>query len=123
MLNNVALVGRLTADPELRTTPQGTNVCSFCLAVNRDYVKKGAERQTDFIDVVAWDKTAEAICKYLKKGSQMSLVGSIQTRNYEDRDGKKRKTTEVVATTVSFLDKKETKDEPVIASDDEDMPF
>lgn len=101
MLNIVALVGRLAKDPELKTTPSGTSVCSFTLAVDRSYSKDG-NRQTDWIDCVAWRHTAEFICKYFSKGQQMAVSGSIQTRNYEDHNGNKRKAVEVNVTQVDF---------------------
>lgn len=126
MLNVVSLVGRLTSDPEVKTTTNNNKVTSFCLAVNRDYVRQGAERETDWIDCVGWNQIAELIGKHLHKGSQVAVTGRIQTRNYEDRDGKKRKVTEVLIGYITFLDKKEAKEaseEPPIAADDEDLPF
>ena len=108
MLNVVALLGRLTADPELRKTPNGVSITTFTLAVNRSYVKQGGERQTDFIDIVAWRTTAEFITKYFKKGQMMALQGSLQTRTYEDKQGNKRKVTEVVADNVHFCTPKST---------------
>ena len=129
MLNNVSVIGRLTADPELRTTTTGANVTTFTLAVARDYVKKGEQRQTDFLDCVAWNNTADLICKYLHKGSQAALSGNLQTRNFEDRNGNKRKVTEINVTGVTFLDKRETTTEtipeavPEIVANDEDLPF
>ena len=125
MLNIVAIIGRLTADPELRTTTTGVNVTTFTLAVARDYVKKGEQRQTDFLDCVAWNNTADLICKYLHKGSQAALSGNLQTRNFEDRNGNKRKVTEINVSGVTFLDKKETIPEvvPEIVVNEEDMPF
>ena len=123
MLNNISLIGRLTADPELRTTPTGSSVISFCLAVQRDYVKQGEERQADFIDCVAWNQTAEIINRFMHKGSSLAVTGRLQTRTYEDREGNKRKVSEVNVQNVSFIDKKsEPMDEP-IASDDDDLPF
>lgn len=123
MLNNISLIGRLTADPELRTTPTGSSVISFCLAVQRDYAKQGEERQTDFVDCVAWNQTAEIINRYMHKGSSLAVTGRLQTRIYEDREGNKRKVSEVNVQNVSFIDKKsEPMDEP-IASDDDDLPF
>lgn len=104
MLNQVSLMGRLTADPELRHTPNDIAVTTFTLAVNRSYVKQGAERQADFIDVVAWRSTAEFICRYFKKGQMMAVTGSIQTRNYTDKEGKNRKAFEVVADNVYFTE-------------------
>ena len=95
MLNVVALLGRLTADPELRRTPSGVSVTTFTVAVNRSYVKQGGERQTDFIDVVAWRNTAEFISKYFRKGQMIAVQGSIQTRSYQDKNGNKRRAVEV----------------------------
>ncbi len=104
MLNQVALMGRLTADPELRHTPSEIAVTTFTLAVNRSYVKQGAERQTDFIDIVAWRNTAEFICKYFKKGQMMAVEGAIQTRTYTDKEGKNRKAFEILANNVYFTE-------------------
>lgn len=104
MLNQVALMGRLTADPELRHTPANISVTTFTIAVNRSYVKQGAERQTDFIDIVAWRNTAEFICKYFKKGQMMAVEGSIQTRTYTDKEGKNRKAFEILANNVYFTE-------------------
>lgn len=106
MLNVVALLGRLTADPELRRTPSGVSVTTFTVAVNRSYVKQGGERQTDFIDVVAWRNTAEFVSKYFRKGQMIAVQGSIQTRSYEDKQGNKRKAVEVLADNISFADSK-----------------
>lgn len=102
MLNVAAIMGRLTADPELRQTPNGVSVTTFTLAVDRSYARQGQERQTDFIDVVAWRGTAEFVCKYFTKGRLMVVDGSIQTRNYEDKNGNKRKSVEIVANNVNF---------------------
>ncbi len=106
MLNQVALMGRLTADPELRHTPSDIAVTTFTLAVNRSYVKQGAERQTDFIDIVAWRNTADFICRYFKKGQMMAVEGSIQTRTYTDKEGKNRKAFEILANNVYFTESK-----------------
>lgn len=106
MLNVAVLMGRLVADPELRHTPNGISVTSFTLAVDRSYVKAGAERQTDFIDIVAWRNTAEFVCKYFRKGQLAAVQGSIQTRSYTDRDGNKRKAFEIVADNVHFAESK-----------------
>lgn len=122
MLNVCALIGRLTADPELRETPGGAKVTSFCLAVQRDYVKQGEDRQSDFVDCVAWNQTAEFMSKYLKKGAQIAVSGRLQTRTYEDREGHTRKATEVIVSGVNFCEKKD-RDDPIIAPDDEDLPF
>ena len=108
MLNVVALLGRLTADPELKTTTNGNIVTTFTLAVNRSFVGQNGERQADFIDIVAWRATAEFVTKYFKKGQMMALQGSLQTRTYEDKQGNKRKVTEVVADSVHFCTPKST---------------
>ena len=84
MLNVVAIMGRLVADPELRTTQQGTNVCTFRIACERSYTPKGQQRQADFVDIVAWGKTAEFICKFFQRGSMIAVDGSLQTRQYQD---------------------------------------
>lgn len=107
MLNVAALMGRLTADPELRHTPSNVAVTTFTIAVNRSYVKQGAERQTDFIDIVAWRNTAEFICKYFRKGQMIALEGSIQTRSYVDKDGKNRKAFEILANNVYFTESRQ----------------
>lgn len=106
MLNNVVLMGRLTADPELRHTSNGVAVTSFTLAVNRSYAKAGTERVTDFIDIVAWRNTAEFVTKYFTKGQLVAVEGSIQTRTYQDKDGNNRKAFEVVASNVHFAEAK-----------------
>lgn len=106
MLNVVSLLGRLVADPELRRTPNGVSVTTFTLAVDRNFVKAGSERQTDFIDIVAWRNTAEFVCKYFQKGSMMAVQGSIQTRTYEDKEGNKRKAFEILADNVFFAGSK-----------------
>ena len=102
MLNTAAVMGRLVYDPELKHTPSGVAVTSFTLAVERNYAKPGEERQTDWIDVVAWRGAAEFICKYFTKGRMIAISGSLQTRIWEDRYGVKHKTTELVAQQVSF---------------------
>lgn len=102
MLNVVAIMGRLVADPELRTTQQGTNVCTFRIACERSYSKPGEHRQADFVDIVAWGKTAEFICKFFQKGEMIAVDGSLQTRNYQDNQGNKRTAVEVVARNISF---------------------
>ena len=102
MLNVVAIMGRLVADPELRTTTQGTNVCSFRIACDRNFARQGEQRQADFVDIVAWGKTAEFICKFFQKGSMIAVDGSLQTRNYQDKQGNKRTAVEVVANNISF---------------------
>ena len=121
MLNIACIMGRLTTDPELKHTQSGVAVTSFTLAVDRSYVKAGEERQTDFITVVAWRGTAEFVCKYFRKGQLMAVQGSIQTRNFTDKDGNKRKAFEVVADNVHFAEGK--KDKPDIAADDRQTDF
>lgn len=106
MLNVAVIMGRLAADPELRHTPNGVAVTSFTLAVDRSYARAGTERQTDWIDVVAWRQTAEFVCKYFTKGQMMAVTGSIQTRSYEDRNGNKRKAVEIQANEVNFASPK-----------------
>lgn len=105
MLNACILMGRLTANPELRTTQTGKSVASFSLAVDRDFQQNG-EKQADFISVVAWGKTAEFIDKYFRKGRMIAVVGRIQARTYTDKDGNNRKVVEVVADKVSFTGEK-----------------
>ena len=112
MLNIVAIMGRLVADPELRTTQQGTNVCTFRIACERSYTLKGQQRQADFVDIVAWGKTAEFICKFFQKGSMIAVDGSLQTRQYQDKQGNKRTAVEVVANNISFAGAKAA-DKPV----------
>ncbi len=112
MLNVVAIMGRLVADPELRTTQQGTNVCTFRIACERSYTPKGQQRQADFVDIVAWGKTAEFICKFFQKGSMIAIDGSIQTRHYQGKDGSNRTAVEVVANNISFAGAKAA-DKPV----------
>ena len=104
-MNKVILLGRLTRDPEVRYT-QTTNtlVASFTLAVNRRFVKQGEERQTDFINIVAWNKTGEFVSKYFKKGQQVAVVGRLQTRSYQDNNNQTRYVTEVIAEEVYFAD-------------------
>ena len=105
MFNLVVLTGRLTADPELKTTPNGTNVTTFSIAVERRY-RSGEERQTDFINIVAWQKTAEFITKYFKKGNLIGIEGAIQTRRYQDKNGNNRTAFEVIANNVQFVESK-----------------
>lgn len=105
MFNLVVLTGRLTADPELKTTPNGISVTSFSIAVNRNY-RAGEEQQTDFINIVAWRQTAEFITKYFQKGSMIGIEGSIQTRKYQDKNGNNRTAFEVVANNAQFVESK-----------------
>ena len=113
MINNVVIMGRLTKDAEERKTNSGKSVCSICVAVDRRFVKQGEERQTDFIDVVAFDKSAAFISKYFHRGSMIAVRGSIQTRMYEDKNGNKRKAVEIVADEVSFCGGKNEGSAPV----------
>lgn len=150
MLNVVAIMGRLVADPELRTTGNGTNVCSFRIACDRNFAQKGQERQADFIDVVAWRQSAEFICKYFQKGSLVAVEGSLQSRQYQDKNGNKRTAVEVLANQINFAGGKKPGGQPVddggeappkdyrepapaysqgsaddfaVISDDDDLPF
>ncbi len=107
MLNVIVIMGRLVADPELRTTPQGTSVTSFRVAVDRNFARQGQERQTDFFDVVAWRGTAEFVSKYFHKGSMIAVEGSMQMRNYQDKNGVNRTAYEIIANNVSFTGSKQ----------------
>ena len=104
-INKVILGGRLTADPELKSTQSGVQVCSFSIAVGRKYSKEG-EQATDFITCVAWRQTAEFVSRYFRKGSSLCIVGNIQTRSYTDKDGNKRNATEVIVDEAMFVDSK-----------------
>ena len=106
MLNCVTLIGRLVADPELRTTQTGRSVATFRIAVDRSFVKQGEERKADFITIVAWESTANFVSRYFSKGSMIAIQGRIQTRSYEDSNGNKRTAFEVVATEASFCGSK-----------------
>ena len=148
MINMVALMGRLTFEPELRTTPSGVSVIRFQVACDRNYQKDSKDRQADFIDCVAWRQTAEFINRYFHKGSMIAVEGTIQTSNYTDKDGNKRKQIEVLANNVSFCGGKaengsqgtqgaqneqytqggmdinpDTSDFEEIVDDDDDLPF
>ena len=102
MLNRLILMGRLTADPELKTTQSGVNVTTFTLAVERNYVAKGQDRQTDFVRCVAWRNTADFICKYFSKGRMMSVEAELQSRSYENSEGRKVTVWEAVVSNVYF---------------------
>ncbi len=141
MLNSIIIMGRLTADPELRTTSSGLSVTSFTVAVDRGYAKPGEEKKTDFIPVVAWRSTADFVSRYFRKGSMIAVQGSLQTRNYEDKNGNKRVAFEIVADQVSFCGSKaesgnynndnqnmssynnSTVDDFATVVDDDDLPF
>ncbi len=112
MLNHITLMGRLTRDPELRYTQSNTPVASFRIAVDRDFQPRdGGERQTDFIDCVAWRSTAEFVSKYFQKGSMAVVSGRLQMRDWTDRDGNKRTSAEVVVDTIYFGESKRSRDE------------
>ena len=136
-MNKVILVGNLTRDPELTETPSGVAVCRFAIAVSRDYASADGTRETDFFNITVWRGRAENCGKYLKKGNKVAVVGSLQTRSYEDKDGIKRNVTDVVANEVEFLTPKtaggEDADAPVVSArrerpqleaiDDNQLPF
>ena len=132
MLNRAILMGRITKSPELKKTPNGVSVIQISIAVDRDYTPKGQEKQTDFINVVAWRGTAEFIEKHFEKGQLIALTGFIQTRSYTDNQGNKRSVTEVIADQVYFCGGKNDnkKEKPSYdendfeeISDDSDLPF
>ena len=106
MLNRIVLMGRLTRDPELRRTQSGTAVTSFSIACDRDFKSQSGEKETDFIDIVAWRNTAEFVSKYFTKGRMAIVEGRLQIRDWTDRDGNKRRSAEVVADNVYFGDSK-----------------
>lgn len=130
-MNKVILLGHLARDPELRYTNNGTPVATFTLAVNRTRTKEGAEQQPDWINCVVWQKTAENCANYLRKGSKALVEGRIQTRSYEDNEGKKRFVMEVVGENVQFLSPKNQGEQPEepfspkppINISDDDLPF
>ena len=122
MFNLVILTGRLTADPEIKTTPSGVSVTSFSIAVQRKY-RQGEEPITDFINLVAWRQTAEFICKYFKKGSMIGIEGSIQTRKYQDSNGNNRTAFEVLANNVQFVEGKRSTDVNVTTDSDPLVSF
>ena len=128
-MNVVTIIGRLAADPELKTTGSGISVTNICVAIDRKGTK-GEDKITDWIDVVAWRNTAEFICKHFHKGDPIVVTGSLQTRMWDDKSGQKRKTVEVIADSVEFVPK--TKGENTVKVDDtdsfqliedEDIPF
>lgn len=141
MLNVVAILGRLVADPELRQTPAGVAVCRFTVAVDRSFVRQGEQRQADFIDVVAWRQQAEFVAKYFRKGNMIGVDGSLRTGSYKDNNGSTRKTVEITANNVSFAGSKNQSpggaaqaaplqtyaqgaaDDFAEISDEEDLPF
>lgn len=119
MLNRIILIGRLTRDPELRYVPSGHPVASFTLAVDRPFANQQGERDTDFIDIVAWRKLAEQASQHLSKGRLVAVEGRLQIRSYETQDGQKRRVAEVVADGIRFLDKKTTGVTAGVAQNDE----
>ncbi|OTA41700.1 MAG: single-stranded DNA-binding protein [Symbiobacterium thermophilum] len=139
MLNSVILIGRLTKDPELRYTPSGKAVATIRLAVDRGTVNQQGERETDFIDVVVWERQAETVANYLQKGRLVAVQGRLQIRQYTTQDGQRREKAEVVANTVRFLDsardhagagvaapevsREDGMGSEVLLDDDEDVPF
>ena len=143
MINTVALMGRLTYEPELQVTKSGVSVIRFTIACDRNYSAKGEERKADFIDCIAWRQTAEFISRYFHKGSMIAVEGSIQTENYTDKDGNRKKQVQVVANNVSFCGSKaeneggsqaysqpapsyanaDNSDFEEIVDDDDDLPF
>ena len=139
MLNEISLQGRLVRDPEQRRTGNGTAVTSFTLAVDRDFASQGQEKETDFIDCVAWRSTAEFVSKYFTKGRMAVVTGRLQIRSWTDKDGNKRRSAEVVADGVYFGDSKRdgeskpqdpakpqdpvTDDYDPITDDDSELPF
>lgn len=106
MLNCIVIMGRLVADPELRTTSSGLSVARFRVAVDRSYARPGEEKQTDFLNVVAWRNTADFVAKFFSKGSMIAVQGSLQTSNFEDKNGNKRVSYEIVADRVNFCGSK-----------------
>lgn len=106
MYGKTIIVGRLTADPELRQTPNGVSVTAFSVAVNRSYAPKGGERKVDFYEVVAWRSTAEFICRYFSKGNAILIEGSMESREYVDKNDIKRRVWELIAANVSFVESK-----------------
>ena len=140
-MNKVFLIGNLTRDPELTETPSGVPVCHFAIAVSRNYSSQDGERQTDFFNCTAWRGMAETIARYTKKGKKVSVVGSIQMRNYEDNQGVKRTAVDVIIQDCEFLSPRDDEDsfdsvsdsprqstqkrKPVLQAmdDDNDIPF
>lgn len=111
MLNRIDIAGRMTADPELRHTQSGTAVCSFTLAVDRDFKNQNGEKETDWIPVVAWKHTAEFAARYFKKGDMAIVSGRLQSRRWQDRDGNKRTAIEIVADSIYFAGSKKTSEQ------------
>lgn len=110
MLNHIVVMGRLTRDPELRKTASGVSVASFSVAVDRDFSQQDGKKETDFLDVVAWRNTAEFAAKYFMKGRMAVISGRLQIRNWEDKEGNKRRTAEILAENIYFGDSKKEDD-------------
>lgn len=126
MLNKIVIQGRLCSTPELRRTQSGTAVTSFTLAVDRDFKGQNGEKETDFIDIVAWRNTAEFLCSYFSKGRMAVAEGRLQIRDWTDKDGGKRRSAEIVAERVYFADsKREVANSDFVELDDQDgeLPF
>lgn len=133
MMNVICVVGRLVHDPELKTTNSGVSVTNFTVAVERNRMSQDGQKAVDYIDVVCWRKAAEFVCNYFQKGSWIAVNGSLQSRSYEDKDGKKRKVYEVVADAVNFVGAKDRASTELNdgqhfveldgAADDEDLLF
>ena len=121
-MNSVNLIGRLTKDPELKTTSSGKPMSVFTLAVQRSYLKDG-QPDADFIRCVAWGNTAENLCQYMKQGSMVAVVGRIQTSNFENRDGSRSYIVQVVCDTVQFLEKKEKREERQEMEEPDRIPY
>ena len=120
-MNQIVIMGRLTRDPELRHTPNGVAVASFTLAVDRGFAPKdGGEKQTDFIDVVAWRNTAEFVSKYFIKGQMAAVTGKLQIRDWTDKDGNKRRSAEVVADNIYFTESKKSREASFVPVDNKD---
>lgn len=144
-MNKVILIGNLTRDPETGETPSGTTYCKFSIAVSRRFANANGERETDFFNITTWRGIAENCGKYLKKGGKVAILGTLQNRSYEDKEGNKRSVTDIIADEVEFLSKsnshddeevseqpsyeqskttKKSKSRPVLTpADDEDLPF
>lgn len=136
MLNRIILIGRLTANPELKSTTTGKSVTSFSIAVERNYNRTGEERKVDFFNIVCWNSTAEFVCRYFAKGNMIALEGKLQSRTYQANDGSTRYVTEIVTDTVSFTGERvqkannntkdsssTTSEQPPLQPDFENMPM
>lgn len=121
-MNKVFLIGNLTRDPELAETGSGIKVCRFAIAVNRNYSSNDGERQTDFFNITVWRTQAENCGRYLKKGSKVAIVGSLQNRSYEDKEGVKRNVTDIVANEVEFLSTRSSSDDEPVSDNRRDKP-